>query len=510
MRAPSCPCDPRFRRAAAAPIDSPEGRTNVPAVAEKSKDKTASEKAPDDEREDEASEEETSEEEEESEDEADDDDASDEESDDDEPKGERDASTRGVAKALGVDGDEASDDEEDDDAPKAEAKPNRAQRRRDEAAKRRAAREGAPTKPAAKTASKDAVPAKDAATEEDAEPAKPLPRDKNARAKELLRRRQESAMGKRVSKLETAEVVQDRLARASSAVGGFLKQNFRAVAAVLVLGLGGAIGVSIYFSHQASVAAKRSDDLNRGVLALRGRISAKPDPNYDPKKELLPLYTTLDARADAALTEFAKVSNEHKGSGAATLAKLGEGTALLDKRNYDGALAAFNEVIGSQLAAADADVKGRALEGAGYAKEGLEKWDEAIEFFKQLEALKGMEDLGKYHRARMLLKSGNVEDAKTALLELQKKLEIPSPDAPNPRLLSSGVDSALRQIDPTLVKKRAPTLGGMRGNTMTADQLKDLDDEQRRKLIERMLKDSEHGGPGPNAPVPIPGGDPEP
>lgn len=487
-------------------------------MAEKSKGKPASEKKPVDVEEDERDESEedaSSDEDASSEDEdgeakaASDEDEGEEDADDDAPKGERDASTRGVAKALGVDADE-DEAESDSDAPKADAKPNRAQRRRDEAQKRRAAREGTPsarveTKTSTK-ASTDAVTAKD--TEEPAEP-KPLPRDKNARAKELLRRRQESAMGKRVSKLETSEVVQDRIARATSAIGRFLRDNFKAVAAVLVLGLGAAIGVSLFFSHRASVAAKRSDELNKGVLALRGRISAKPEPGYDAKKELLPLFTSLDARADAAIAEFTKVSTGYKGTAAATLAKLGEGTALLDKRSYDAAAAAFDEVVKSPLAGADADVKGRALEGAGYAKEGLEKWDEALDYFKQLETIKGMEDLGKYHRARMLLKQGNVEDSKTALLELQKKLEIPSPNGPNSKLLPSAVDSALRQIDPTVVKKKSPTIGGMRGNTMTADQLKDLDDEQRRKLIERMLKEAEHGGDkGPPGGMPIPGGDP--
>ncbi|MFO0616117.1 MAG: hypothetical protein U0414_26215 [Polyangiaceae bacterium] len=476
-------------------------------MAEKSTKKPAADddRGAEEERDDETSEEESEATAREDDSDADDEDEDDDADEADEPKGERDATTRGVATALGVDGDdEAEASEEDDDAPKAEAKPNRAQRRRDEAAKRRAAREGKLAKPTAgkPSTAKTAADAKD--TEEEAEPAKELPRDKNARAKELLRRRQESAMGKRVSKLEASEVVQDRLARASSAIGGFLKNNFKAVAAVLVLGLAAAIGVSLFFSQRASAIAKRADDLNKGVLALRGLISPKPEPGYDSKKEVIPLYTSLEARADAAIAGFTTVATNYKGTAAATLARLGEGTALLDKRSWDAALAAFNEVVASPLAAADPDVKSRALEGAGYAKEGLEKWDEAAELFKQLAAVpvKGMDDLGKYHEARMMLKQGKIEDAKTALVELQKKLEIPTGTGSNSKLLAAGVDSALRQIDPTLVKKRTPSIGGMRGNALTPEQMQQMKAAELQKTLERLRKEGSHGDPGMPMPVP--------
>lgn len=464
-------------------------------MAEKSKESASGKnpREPEEEREDAAEEDgdEPSEEEESDEDDSDEDDSeSDAGSEADAgaraKPGKRDETTRGVARALGVDSDEEEDadaSDGEDEKKQADAKPNRAQRRRDEAEKRRAAREGK----SPRAIVKKSADAKDTEEPDEEEAPKQLPRDKNARAKELLRRRQESAMGKRVSKLEASEVVQDRIVRASSAVGGFLRNNFKAVAAVLVLGLGGAIGVTVYFSHRASVIAKRSDELQKGVAALRGVVAPKGDPMYDAKTALVPMFTSLELRADAAIAEFAKVATAHKGTSAATLARLGEGTAQLDKRGWDAALAAFNEVISSPLASADADLKGRALEGAGYAKEGLEKYDEAIEFFKQVETTKGMEDLGKYHRARMLLKQGNVEEAKTAFIELQKKLEVPLPDQPNSKLLSAGVDSALRIIDPTLVKKKAPTLGGMRGNTMTPEQL---------RQIQESLKKLENGGHG--------------
>ena len=269
-------------------------------------------------------------------------------------------------------------------------------------------------------------------------------------------------MGKRVSKLEATEVVQDRIVRASSAIGRFSGQ---------LQGRRGGSSCSVRRRDRESsprppsaVIAKRPTSSQRRRLA-RGVVAPKGDPNYDAKTAIVAMFPSLDARRDAR-QRIHKVSTTHKAP-PRRRSRRREGTAQLDKRAWDAALAAFNDVLSSPLANADADLKGRALEGAGYAKEGLEKYDEAIELFKQLEATSGMEDLGKYHRGRMLLKQGNIEEAKTLFVELQKKLEVPLPSAPSSKLLSEGVDSALRLIDPTLVKKRAPSIGGMRGNSMT-------------------------------------------
>jgi tetratricopeptide (TPR) repeat protein len=429
-------------------------------------------------------------------DDADDDDAA--------ADGERDESTKGVARALGVDEDE---EEAEAEETAEEQQLNRAQRRREEAMKRRAAREGGGASKSKASRKDEAVVAKDTTEAK-------LPKDKNARAKELLRRRQESAAGKRVTKLDTSEMVQDSLARAGAATGRWVRDQWKVVVAVLVLGTGGAIATMVYFNHKEAAAAAASDALTLGLRADLGHVDAKGDVRQDEEKKFdpFPVYTSLAARADAAVASYEKVVSSHPGSGPAILARLGEAGALLEKGEWDKAINAYNEVAGSPLAAADADVKARAIEGVGLAKEGKGDFDGAIASFKDLEALgiKGIDDLGKYHQARMLLKKGDKDGAKTALVELQKKLELPSPDGTQSDYVKRAVNDYLRAIDPTLVK-RPPSLGGLRGNMLTPEDLQNLDEEKLRKLQELLKHQGEGQQPGmpglPGMPAP-PGGEP--
>jgi hypothetical protein len=451
------------------------------------------------EKDDEAEEDEDESEDGESEDEGDDEseDESDDEEDEAAAEGERDESTKGVARALGVDSDE--EEEEEEEAKEVETPLNRAQRRREEAMKRRAAREGTSAglvkKGGAAVVEDEAVEAKEAESK--------LPKDKNARAKELLKRRRESAAGLRVTKLDTAEMVQDSLARATAASGRFVKNQWKIIAAVIVIGLGGSIAFFAWQNHKEVVAGVQSDELDRGLLASRGHITAKDLRTDDDKKvDPTPVYATLEARADAQLAAYDKVVAAHPGSGPAILAKLGQATAYLDKAQWDQAISAFNEVAGSPLAAADVDVKARSIEGVGFAKEGKGDFDGALASFKDLEAtgVKGLDDLGKYHQGRMLLKKGQTDAAKEIFVALQKKLEIPSLEGSESEYVKEATNEYLKAIDPTLVKKKN-NIGGMRGNSLTPDDLKDLDEEKLRRLQEMLKHAGEHGDDG----MPMPG-----
>src|SRR5690606_20261285 len=117
---------------------------------------------------------------------------------------------------------------------------------------------------------------------------------------------------------------------------------------------------------------------------------------------------------EAALEQYREVRGKFPGTGAAILARLAEGSLLLDARDADGALAAYTDVKDSPLAAADSEVKGRALEGIGFAYElkalaaPAEKethLDAALEAFRELEnavEVKGFKELAIYHQARVL------------------------------------------------------------------------------------------------------------
>ena len=89
----------------------------------------------------------------------------------------------------------------------------------------------------------------------------------------------------------------------------------------------------------------------------------------DKPKDLTPVFKTVEDRREAALGKYRGVVSKFAGTGAATLARLAEGSLLLDKRDPDGAASAFLDAKSSPLAQADSEVRGRALEGLGFAYE---------------------------------------------------------------------------------------------------------------------------------------------
>ena len=348
----------------------------------------------------------------------------------------------------------------------AEVAANRAARRREEAVERRRKRRG---KAGAKTA-------------EEA----PLPRDKNARAKELLKRRREQASEPtRPINLLPGEMVDDAFARSTSAAGKWIRGNFGKIQWVVLAGIAAAAGFAIYTSQIEKTAAAATDALAAGITVEHGKVMAE-DKRSDEEKEADPskIYKTADERADAAISAYRKAQADHAGTAAALLAKLGEAGVLLDKRDWPGAIEAYNAVLASKLATADTDVRGRAIEGVGLAKEGKGDLDAATTSFKELQAIdeRGFKELGMYHEARMLLAKGDKDKAKDLLKQIHDKLVVPTPDGKPYHYLETVVDDALRRLDPNALPNKPPVLGGdAKGNAMSADQM---------AKIQKMLQDA--------------------
>jgi tetratricopeptide (TPR) repeat protein len=418
----------------------------------------------------------------------------------DEPA-ERDASTVGVARALGVDEDEddagtsvASGDDSagEGDAPAAK---NRAARRREEVLKRRAAREGKSDAQESKRSASAESDVEGGASEVSAAVAKPtdeddelpvrrpLPKDKNARAKELLRRRQEAAeaSARAGENLTAGEVVQDQLARAASGTGKWFKENIRAIGAVTAIGLATAAGVLFFLNHQAEDVGNASDELARAVAAERG-VVAKEDKRSPEQKgqDPTPVFADVNAKNTTVFAAYEKAVAAKPGSGSSLLAKLGLAGAKLDQGEADAALALFGELLGSELANADVDVRARALEGKGYALEKKGDLAGAMETFKQLETCDpSFENLGRYHQARVHLAKSETDKAKEIFLALEKKLEVPTLEGPVAPHLKSLVDENLRAVDPSRPRPRR-ALGGPKG-APSMEELERLIEEAQRK-----------------------------
>jgi hypothetical protein len=380
-------------------------------------------------------------------------------------EGEEGAAAR-VAHALGVDDEEAPAAAEGGETTAIEAGPaNRASRRREEALKRRRKKAGGAVAPAADGEEED------------------LPRDKNARAKELLLRRREQAAEREAavtSGLLPGEMVDDALARATSGTMKWLRKNLAAIQWVAFAGIVVTAGALTWNWRVEKKAGSVSALLASAISAEHGRVMAE-DKRSDDEKEFdsAKIYKTPEERADAALASYEKVVAEEPGSGPAILAALGEAGVLLEKRDWQKALDQYGVVLASKLAAADSDVRGRALEGSGFAKEGKGDLAGALASFKDMQAIeaKGFKELGQYHEARVLAAQGNKDKAKELLKSVREKLQVPAPDGSKPfKFLEAMVDRKLAELDPTAVPKTsaAPAPGPGGGAQLTPEQIEML------------------------------------
>src|SRR5262249_53177694 len=155
---------------------------------------------------------------------------------------------------------------------------------------------------------------------------------------------------------------------------------------------------------------------------------------------------------------------------------------LLDARDADGAIRAYSDARGSALAANDAEVRGRALEGLGFAYEMKGNPDEAIKSFRELENtvdVLGFKELGMYHQARVYEAKGDKEKAKELLKTLHERINKPGETLPFP-YLKDVADDRLRALDPTALPPKPQGQMGPGGGRMNEEQI--------RKLIEQMKR----------------------
>ena len=279
------------------------------------------------------------------------------------------------------------------------------------------------------------------------------------------------------------------------------KKNRTVVSLVAGLAALVALGFSVTTYFEKKKETDASVELAKAVASERGRIG-DPDKETDPDrpKDPRPVFKTAADLREAALKQYREVQTRFPSTGAAYLARLSEGSLLLDKHEPDGAIAAFNDAKASPLAQADAEVKGRALEGLGFAYElkaqatpadGPKNLDDALKYFRELENsdVKGFKELGMYHQARVYEAKGDKVRAKDLLKSLHERVSKPGEGHPFP-YLEVVTDDRLRAIDPTAIpQKQSGALSGPGGGKMSEAQMK--------QLIEQLQKNATEHPEGP-------------
>ena len=310
----------------------------------------------------------------------------------------------------------------------------------------------------------------------------------------------EQAATKRLAKIGTKARPQREVATAIEAADPLVERSIRAedwakknqktvvgvVGGVLLLAL--AFGGVAYMDRQKAVAA--SVALAEAVADQGGRIGEPAKDDDDPEKAPPPgpSFKTYEERRDAALGKYRAVTAKYPATGAGTIARLGEGSLLLDKHDFEGAAAAFAAAQNSPLAKADREVMGRAVEGLGFVYEAKaaatpaekdKQLDLAIAQFRSLENTDtlGFKELGMYHQARCLEAKGDRAKAVDLLKSLHERLSAPGENHPMPYLQELG-DDRLRRLDPTALPAKNPGMmgGGIGGgrSSISEQQLKQL------------------------------------
>jgi len=317
-----------------------------------------------------------------------------------------------------------------------------------------------------------------------------VPEDRNASIKKQLLKKRDDAARRKIP-LAPGEMVDDALARGTAGAGRWIKAH----AGVLQWALLGAIvlgiGYGVYESRMAKRAEEASSALMKAVVAERGHIAGARNmstPEDDPD-DATPTFKSVDERRDTALAAYRKVVSGYGSTGAGILARLGEAGLLLDKRDFDGALAAYRDVRASALATADVSVRGRALEGAGLAFEGKNDSDGALKSFRELENtdVRGLKELGQYHQARLLFAKGDLDKAKDLLKTARERLKSATTAPSDPRpfgFLESQVDDLLRRIDPSAIAATPAAGPGDDARQLTPERLQQLQEQLQRKLKE--------------------------
>jgi tetratricopeptide (TPR) repeat protein len=339
-------------------------------------------------------------------------------------------------------------------------------------------------------------------------------RDKNQRLRDkaAARRREKREREAAVARgLDAGEMVDDALARATHGATSFLRRHFNIVQWVIVLGVAGGIGYQIWAWRHGKNVAKASDALYAGVEAELGRVGAEEpaDPLTglaDPTR----VFATDEARLSEAAKKYEEAATLRKGSGTAILAKLGLAGVLYDQGKYDEAIAAYEDVKASDLAKHDADVRLRAAEGVGLAREAKGDLDGALKAFKELENadVVGFKGLGLLHAARVHYVKGD----KTKAKELAKAAQEQTTKEKSPYQTAGYLDSASREllaaIDPSTIPPTPAAAAGYSPEQMDALREQIMKDPTK---LQKMLQEMGKSVPKlPEMPMPPPMEPPEP
>jgi tetratricopeptide (TPR) repeat protein len=346
-------------------------------------------------------------------------------------------------------------------------------------------------------------------------------RDRNKRIREeaaAKRRGKREAEARRVAparNLDTSEIVDDALARTTHAASNWLKKHFNTVQWLVLALVVGGIGYQIYSYRRGVEAARSMDELHRAMKDEHARVGTDGDTSpdkYSGLEDTRASFPDDTARLKAAAESYRKVESSGSSTTSA-LASLGLAGVLFDQGKFAEAKAEYEKVKTSSLAAKDADVRGRAIEGSGLSSEGAGNDEAALASFRELANSDKpvFAALGEYHQSRLLFKADKRAEAKALLVKALGRLtdhgdkEKKTP-APGGAFLEREARELLRSIDPSAVPKESAEseqLANLKKQFKIGTANGKIDQKQIDEILKQLAK-QQPKAPGSSAPAEAP------
>ncbi len=247
-----------------------------------------------------------------------------------------------------------------------------------------------------------------------------------ARKHRLRERREAEAVG-----LDAQEILDDALVRSTDTAAKWFRRNSNKLQWALVVGVVGWSGWGIYGWRAAAAKAEAADAVAAAVDAERGRIGDPAEQGQLNEQNVVdptPIFKDREALLAEAKQRFEQAAAMRSGSGTALYAKLALAAVLFDSGQYDDALAAYNEVKDSKLAASDPELRGRALEGLALVAVAKGDKKGAIGAYEALAAagIDGFTELAQYQQARLHQELGETDKAKELVGKLKESVGGPA------------------------------------------------------------------------------------
>ena len=261
-------------------------------------------------------------------------------------------------------------------------------------------------------------------------------RDRNARLRasavadrQSKRERDRARMAATAAGLDASERLDDIFVRSTHAVTLWIRSNFRWLQWAIVASVVMMFGVQGLRYYQRQLALTSTDSLMSGEMAQSGTVGDDEESKSIPEElrrwDNRPMFADVEQRLAAAEKDYSATIDKFGKTGAGDYARLQLAGIKYDQKAFDRGLNLYRQVRMGKLAQDDLEVRGRAIEGAGFCLEAKSDLEGALKSFRELSNLEGSLEftvLGLYHQARILLAQGKRDLAKELLLKAQKRL----------------------------------------------------------------------------------------